>query len=339
MKTTNQKAVCIRFVLLLFIVLLTSGICSAKDGIDPLPSWNDGITKTTIIDYVQSVVASNDTLRVENRLATFDLDGTIMCEKPTSFQMVATLEKLIDDVRQDPELANVQPWKAAVEMDTTFIKSNYDLVLGTAYKNFTQQAFTDSMYKFMTTETHPVLHRLYCDLMYRPMVELIKYLHENDFRVWICSGSMQGFIRSFSKDYIKIDPDYVIGTSASLDYKDIDGDGDPELFRDGEMLKPVNLKSGKVENIYRWIDKQPLIAFGNSGGDMQMLEYASSHPYGNTLAGIIVHDDKEREFYYRYNDLEDSAKANGWLTVSMKDDFKTVFKPGLEKIEQSESSK
>lgn len=332
MRTMNRKVSWVRFVFPLLITLMISGFCFACD---PLPSWNEGASKKAIIDFVNNAVGKKGigkyTIPVEDRLATFDLDGTIMCEKPASFQTIAALEKLLDDVRLNPSLGSVQPWKAAVETDRKYIRSHYDIVLGTAYKGFTQLAFSDSMHKFMTTDCHPVLHRLYCDLIYQPMLELIKYLTENEFEVWVCSGSMQGFIRSFSEEYLTIDPECVMGTSAALEYHDIDKDGTPELVRNGEILKPVNLKSGKVVNIYRWTDKQPILSFGNTRGDLEMLEFATSHPrHPKCLAGIIVHDDKKREYYYRYDDIEGAANANGWLKVSMKSDFKTVFKPKAE---------
>jgi len=308
-------------IVLSFMVLFIVQVKAKPSPENPLPSWNETPAKAKIIDFVSCVTDTNCKGYVPPfyRLATFDLDGTVMCEKPDAFQMFPTYEKLVYDVEQDPSKANIQPWKAVMEKDTTYIKSHYDQVLGTAFQGFTQAAFMDSMFWFMSTEMHPRYDVRFLDLIYRPMVELIIYLQQNEFEVYMCSGSMQGFIRSFSKGFLGVGLDHVIGSSTGLMYDEEQS----AVVRTSEFFDPVNLKGGKPVNIERWAAKKPIFAFGNSNGDVQMLEYAMSNKY-NHMVGIIIHD-SEKEYVYRYPDLEEMAQEKGWLEVSMANDFWQIF--------------
>jgi phosphoserine phosphatase len=273
----------------------------------------------------------------EARAAVFDNDGTLWCEKPLPIQADFLLRRIGEMAQQDPALRDRQPWKAVFEKDfgwlSQVIVKHYhgddsDLMemaagLMAAYEGSTIEDFEATAAAFMNSARHPTLDRLYRACAYQPMVELLRYLEANGFACYIASGGGRDFMRTISQEMYGIPRDRVIGSSVTLDYRD-DGEvaqivhtAKPDLFDDGPA-KPVR--------IWSRIGYRPVLAGGNSNGDIPMLRFAA-HPARPSLALLIDHDDSEREFAYEAG-AEHSlaeAKERGWTVVSVKNDWSTVF--------------
>jgi phosphoserine phosphatase len=304
-----------------------------------LGSWNDGTARRAIIDFVSRVTTPNTPAFVPpaDRIAVFDNDGTLWCEQPV-IQLAHILQRWEEMAQQDPALRDQQPWKAAVSKDwawfRTAITKHYGgdesdmpaLAKGvlTAFEGLTTEDFAGSAAAFFRTASHPTLKRLYRDCGYAPMVELLRFLEAHGFTTYIVSGGGRDFMRQIAGEIYGIPQEHVIGSSTSLAFRE-QGDG-------GDLLMQAKLDvfdDGAVKPARIWsrIGKRPILAAGNSNGDIPMLQFANTPPRP-TLRLLVLHDDAAREFEY-VSGAEKSlvlAKQYGWTVVSMKNDWKTVFR-------------
>jgi len=304
-----------------------------------LESWNDGATKSAIIDFVTQVTTPNSPTFVPpaDRIATFDNDGTLWCEKPMPIQLDFILRRWVEMAQQNPALREQQPWKAAVEKDYAWlggvIAKHYNgddtdlpIVLKgllTAFEGVTTEDFAARAGDFLRTQSHPMLKRVYSACGYAPMIELLHYLEANGFTNFIASGGGRDFMRPITQELYGIPPERVVGSSLSLAYRE-NGDG-------GDVLTQAHLDvlddgPAKPTRIWSRIGKRPILAGGNSNGDIQMLQFANKPPR-LALRLLVLHDDAAREFDY-VSGAEKSlelAKQYGWTVVSIKNDWQTVF--------------
>jgi len=304
-----------------------------------LESWNDGATKSAIIDFVTQVTTPNSPTFVPpaDRIATFDNDGTLWCEKPMPIQLDFILRRWVEMAQQNPLLREQQPWKAAVEKDYAWlggvIAKHYNgddtelpIVLKgllAAFEGVTTEDFAARAGDFLRTQSHPMLKRVYSACGYAPMIELLHYLEANGFTNFIASGGGRDFMRPITQELYGIPPERVVGSSLSLAYRE-NGDG-------GDVLTQAHLDvlddgPAKPTRIWSRIGKRPILAGGNSNGDIQMLQFANKPPR-LALRLLVLHDDAAREFDY-VSGAEKSlelAKQYGWTVVSIKNDWQTVF--------------
>ena len=308
------------------VATTTRNVCKEDD---PLPSWNDGKTKSSIIDFVTRVTreGSTDFIPVDDRIATFDNDGTLWAEHPLVQElfMFYRAEKMMG---KKPSLKNVQPFKAIAAGDMAYLKkmNEKDLVkfLIATQTGMTQAEFDKDARDFFAVAKTPS-GRMISQLVYQPQVELLNYLRANGFKTFICSGGSVEFMRIISQQYYGIPPEQVIGTEFKYVYKDSAAVND--IMRE-PGLRTFNDKQEKPVNIQYHIGKRPVLACGNEGGagDVYMLRFCQGSTYPN-LQIIINHDDEAREFFYQEKDNKSLnwAKKYKWLVVSMKSDWKVVF--------------
>jgi phosphoglycolate phosphatase-like HAD superfamily hydrolase len=302
---------------------------------DPLPSWNDGANKQSILNFVVAVTkeGSADFIPAPQRIATFDNDGTLWCEQPMYVQLAFALERVKALSNQHPEWKTKQPFKAVLDSDIASLaksgeKGLLELVMAT-HAGMTTEEFTTIASDWIKTARHPKFKRPYTDLVYQPMLELLTYLRANGFKTFIVSGGGIEFMRPWAEKVYGIPPDQVVGSSIKTKFQM--RDGQPELFR-LPAIDFVDDGPGKPVGINAHIGQRPIAAFGNSDGDIQMLQWATKS--GGRRFGLIVHHtDAAREYGYdrksHFGKLDkgfDAATVNGWTLVSMKDDWKTVFK-------------
>jgi phosphoglycolate phosphatase-like HAD superfamily hydrolase len=302
---------------------------------DPLPSWNDGPNKRSILDFVAAVTkeGASDFVPAPQRIATFDNDGTLWCEQPMYVQLAFALERVKALSNQHPEWKTKQPFKAVLDNDiATLAKSGekglLELVMAT-HAGMTTDEFAKIASDWIKTARHPKFKRPYTDLVYQPMLELLAYLRANGFKTFIVSGGGIEFMRPWTEQIYGIPPDQVVGSSIKTKFEM--KDGHPELFR-LPAIDFIDDGPGKPVGINAHIGQRPIAAFGNSDGDIQMLQWATLSG-GRRLGLIVHHTDAEREYAYdrksHFGKLDkgfDAAKANGWTMVSMKDDWKRIFK-------------
>lgn len=286
-----------------------------------LASWVDGSEsiKQKIIAFVEQVSDKNskDYVPESDRIATFDMDGTLICEKPGSIGEALAVNFLQEIANESPTLSKVQPYKAALKNDDDYLRKNFLQVLTVAYLGYQQSEYRKNVLTFINTEKHSRFEKPYGDLIYQPMVELLEYLKSKKFDVYVVSGSWQGFVRVVGKEKLGFEYSHLIGSKIELDFQI--SNGKAVFLRAGDSLEPVNVKDGKPENIQAHIGVKPILAFGNSSGDQQMYEYASTNRYSHLILNL-EHDDAKREYKYASN-----VNQNDLLKVSMKDDFKVVF--------------
>ena len=306
---------------------------------NPLPSWSDTATRQAIMEFVASVTEEGGASYVppEERIAVFDNDGTLWCEKPMPIELGFILQRLAAMAEQDPSLRERQPWKAASTKDYAWLgevitkhyrgdDTDVKVLLGgilQAFAGMTVDEYAASADAFLHQETHPTLGRIYADCGYRPMVELLRYLEANGFATFIASGGDRDFMRPVTQGAYGIPPERVIGTSSALAYAPDEQGGSlsylaqPDVFDDGPV-KPVR--------IWSRIGRRPIFAAGNSNGDIPMLQWTGG-PGRPALRLLVLHDDAEREFDYvaGAETSLDQAKADGWTVVSVKHDWATVF--------------
>jgi hypothetical protein len=305
------------------------------NGNDPLSAWNDGAAKAAIVKFVEQTVS--DAVPVEERIAVFDADGTLWCEQPVPAQVDFILRRLAEMAEADPKLRDRQPWKAAYEHDNDWLgqaitehyagddtKAKFLLDgVGAAFAGIGVEDFEAKSASFLRSTKHPTLGRGYVDTAYVPMVELLGYLEANAFTNYMVSGSGIDFMRAISQEVFGIPPERVIGSTASLEYKSNGGGG---TITHKAMLAFLDDGPEKPIQIWSRVGRRPLLAGGNSNGDIPMLDFAQhqDRPY---LRMLVLHDDAEREFAYTSGAEEalKKAKTSGWTVVSMKDDFATVF--------------
>jgi len=328
-------------VLTLGIGLLMTGCEKApdtraiKDAVttDPLPSWNEGPTKKSIIDFVSQVTKEGGPNFVPegDRIATFDNDGTLWVEQPNYTEAAFTLERVEQMAPDHPDWKRKQPYEAVLKHDMKALgasgeKGLMQLVIAT-HTGMTTDDFDKTVSAWIATAKHPRFQRPYTECIYQPMLEVMKYLRANGFKTFIVSGGEQEFMRPWTDKTYGIPREQVVGTQIKTEFKDGGLMRLPQLdsYDDGPV-KPVN--------IGRLIGKRPIAAFGNSDGDQQMLEYTTAGT-GPRLAVLVHHTDAEREYAYdsdskvgTLNKALDEAVAKQWTVIDMKSDWKTIFPAG-----------
>jgi hypothetical protein len=301
---------------------------------DPLPSWNDGAAKANIVAFVTGVAdpASTAFVPAPDRVAVFDNDGTLWAEQPMYFQLAFAIDRVKAMGVQHPEWQREQPFAAILSGDREALGAltEHDIVeiVAATHSGMTVDEFQSAVADWLATARHPRFDRPYTNLAYQPMLELLEYLRANGFKTFIVSGGGIDFMRAFTEQVYGIPPEQVIGSMGKLTVEA--RDGGPVLVKQ-PGIDFIDDKEGKPIGIARIVGRRPIAAFGNSDGDLAMLQYVAAGP-GAQLMVYIHHDDAEREWAYdrdshigRLDKGLDEANARGWTVVSMKDDWKVVF--------------
>ena len=308
---------------------------------DPLPSWNEGPARKAIVEFVKATTdkASPQFVPVPERIATFDQDGTLWVSHPVYAQLVFCLDRVPALVKAKPELAGVEPFKTVMTGNREAMArlSTDDLVkIATAtLTGISVDDFSSEVARWLAAARDPRWKKPYTELTYQPMQEVMRYLRENGYKTYIVTGGGQDFVRVYSEKTYGIPPEQVVGSAGatSLGY---DKAGRPFLTKEPKLLLNDD-NAGKVEGIHLMIGRRPFAAFGNSGGDRQMLEYTWAGS-GARLAMLVLHDDAAREYAYGpaqglpdtkvgtfTQALYDEATKSGWVVISMKKDWKRIF--------------
>jgi phosphoglycolate phosphatase-like HAD superfamily hydrolase len=331
----------IRFAAIYVVAIALGFTAAVARGQDPLPSWNDGAAKKAIVDFVQATTTQGSRKFVPpaERIATFDQDGTLWVEHPMYSQIVYCLERVPAVVKAKPELAEVEPFKTVLSGNREAMAklSTDDLakILAATLTGMSVDEFRAETKKWLDAAKDPRWKRPYTELTYLPMNELLKYLRANGYRTYIVTGGGQDFVRMYAEGVYGIPPEQVVGTAGGTKYG-YDRSGKPFLTKEPKLLLNDN-NAGKPEGIYFMIGRRPYAAFGNSTGDREMLEYTKAGD-GERLAMIVLHDDEKREYAYGpaqglpdtkvgtfTQALYDEGKKQGWIVISMKDDWKRIF--------------
>jgi phosphoserine phosphatase len=306
-----------------------------------LASWNDGPAKQAIIDFVRTTTdqASPKFVPPEDRIARFDQDGTLWVEHPMYTQVVYCLERVPAVVAEKPELKNREPFKTVLSGDHEAMAKlslqELEEILVATLTGMPVDVFDAEARKWIETAKHPRWKRLYTDLIYQPMLEVLQYMRSNGYKTYIVTGGGQDFVRLYAQQVYGIAPEQVVGTAGGTKYG-YDKDGKPFLTKEPKILLNDN-NAGKPEGIYLMIGRRPYAAFGNSTGDQQMLEYTGAGG-GARLMMLVLHDDAQREYAYGpaqglpdtkvgtfTQTLYDEGKKSGWTVISMKNDWKRIF--------------
>jgi phosphoserine phosphatase len=307
---------------------------------DPLPSWNDTNTKKAIVTFVEKVTAegSADFVPPAERIVTFDNDGTLWPSHPMYTQLAFALDRIKALAPQHPEWKTKQPFKAVLDNDMKALaaageKGLVELVMA-SHAGMSTAEFEKIVTDWFKTARHPRFKRLYTELAYQPMVELLEYLRANGFKTYIVSGGGIEFMRPMTEKVYGVPPEQVIGSSIETKYEM--KDGKPVLMR-LPKVHFIDDKAGKPVGINEFIGRRPVAAFGNSDGDRQMLEWTGAGG-GVRLMMLVSHDDAKREYAYGpanglpdtkfgafSQSLMDEAKKKGWVVISMKNDWKRIF--------------
>jgi phosphoglycolate phosphatase-like HAD superfamily hydrolase len=312
--------------------------CAADD---PLPSWSNGAAKDAIVKFVHATTdaASPGFVPLADRIATFDQDGTLWVEHPIYTQLVYCFDRVPALVKAEPKLANQEPFKTVLSGEREAIaKLSIDNVIKIVAATLTAidvDAFRDQVANWIAAARDSRWKRPYTELVYQPQIELLKYLRSVGYRTYIVTGGGQDFVRVYAEEVYGIPPEQVVGTMGGVSYQ-YAADGRPILIKEPKLLLNDD-NAGKPEGIHLMIGRRPHFAIGNSTGDRQMLEYTKAGQ-GARLAMLVLHDDGKREYAYgpaqglpetkvgRFPpELYDEAKKDGWVVVSMKNDWKRVF--------------
>ncbi len=317
-----------------WLVVVSLGTLCAHAA-DPLPSWNEGPAKRAIVGFVAKVTkdGSSDFVPVPERIATFDNDGTLWAEQPIYFQLAFTIDRVKALAPQHPEWKTTEPFAALLRGDVGAALSNEKGVLemvAATHTGMTTEEFSQTVSDWIKTARHPETKRPYTEMVYQPMLELMTYLRASGFKTFIVSGSGIEFMRPWTEKVYGIPPEQVVGSSIKMKY---------EMRQAGPVLVKlpaidlIDDKEGKPVGIQSHIGRRPIAAFGNSDGDLQMLQWTTAGK-GPRFALIVHHTDAEREWAYdrkshigMLDKAWDEAQAKGWTVVDMKTDWKTVFPP------------
>lgn len=331
----------------IFAVLVVLQLASARrvaQAQDPLPSWNDGPAKQAVLQFVRDTTdeSSPNLVPPEERIATFDQDGTLWVEYPMYTQVMYCLERVPALVKEKPELANVAPFSTVLEllhgdrraMEKLTMK-DLEMIAAATLSGMSVEEFNGEVKKWLATAKDARWKRPYTELTYQPMQEVLRYLRANGYKTYIVTGGGQDFVRTYSDPTYGIPPEQIVGTAGGTKYG-YDKNGRPFLTKEPKLLLNDN-DAGKPEGIHLMIGRRPHAAFGNSTGDQQMLEYTGAGD-GARLMMLVLHDDAQREYAYGpANELPDSkvgtftqelydeAKNKGWIVISMKNDWKRLF--------------
>ena len=318
----------------IFLITLNGCACTAVSKKDPLPSWNEGAAKVNIIGFVQAVTdkSSVDYVPPAERIATFDNDGTLWSERPVYFQLLFAIDRARQLSAQHPEWEIAEPLKAVLENGLQALpaldeKSLVQLMMAT-HANTTTEEFSQIVKDWLATARHPRFKRPYTELVFQPMLELLIYLRANEFKTFIVSGGGIEFMRPWVEQVYGIPPEQVVGSSikTKLEMRD----GKPVLLRLPEIVF-IDDKEGKPVGINQHIGRRPIAAFGNSDGDLQMLQWTAAGA-GKRFMMLVQHTDELREYAYdrdspigKLDKALDAAQQNDWTVVDMKKDWNIIY--------------
>ncbi|MEF8766566.1 MAG: HAD family hydrolase [Candidatus Accumulibacter phosphatis] len=316
----------------LFAVVLFANSAFAAD---PLPSWNDGKAKQSIVNFVTKVTkaGSPDFVPAPQRIATFDNDGTLWAEQPVYFQLLFAIDRVKALAPQHPEWQTQEPFASLLKGDLKGVmaggeKALLEIVMAT-HAGMTTEEFEKTVKDWLATARHPKTGKLYTEMVYQPMLEVLTYLRANGFKTFIVSGGGIEFMRPWTEKVYGVPPEQVVGSSIKTQWEV--RSGKPTLVRLPE-INFIDDKTGKPVGINAHIGRRPIAAFGNSDGDQQMLEWTQAGS-GARLMMLVHHDDAKREWAYgpeskigTFSDaLMAEANQRGWTVISMKNDWKKVF--------------
>ena len=304
-------------ILALGALIVLGAYAQAQAPTDPLPSWNNGPAKQAIVTFVKETTTQGSPKFVDPvaRIATFDQDGTTWVEQPLYAQVMFAFHQVGVMATKDPKLKEIEPFRTVLSGDREAIAKltlpDLEKILFVTHTGMTVEAFQKSVQDWISTAQHPRYHHLYTECIYQPMVEVMQYLRANGFKTYIVTGGGQDFVRVYSERVYGIPREQVVGSTAGTTFG----------YQDG---KPIG--------IHLMIGRRPLAAFGNSGGDQEMLEYTQDGG-GTRLMMLVHHDDATREYAYgpeskigNFSDtLMSEAKQRGWVVISMKNDWKHIF--------------
>ena len=301
---------------------------------EPLPSWNDGPSKKSIIEFVQTVTTegSRDYVKPAERIAVFDNDGTLWSEQPMYFQVLFALEEVKRMAPQHPQWKTEQPFKAVLENDhQALAASGMDglmKIIGATHTGITTAAFMDNAKTWLSQARHPKTGKPYTEMIFQPMLEMLDYLRSQDFKTYIVSGGEVEFMRAFAEQVYGIPPEQVIGTTFATQFQ-LNGN-DASILRLPKLAHNDD-GPGKPESIQQVIGRQPILAFGNSDGDLQMLQWTAAGP-GKRFMGLVHHTDAKREWAYdrqsnigRLDKALDEANKRGWSVVDMSTEWNRIY--------------
>jgi phosphoglycolate phosphatase-like HAD superfamily hydrolase len=313
------------------LIAVWTAPCVAQE---PLPSWNDTAPKKAIMAFVERVTkqGSPDFVLPAERIATFDNDGTLWAEQPIYFQLAFALDRVKALAPEHPEWATMEPFASLLKGDLKGALAGGEpaifQIVTVTHSGMTTAEFEKIVRDWIATAKHPKTGKPYTEMVYQPMLELLAYLRANGFKTFIVSGGGIDFMRVFSERVYGIPPEQIVGSSGKLDFEL--RDGKPVLMK----LPELNFnddKGGKPVGIQMHIGRRPIFAFGNSDGDLQMLQWTTAGS-GARFGGLVHHTDAEREWAYdrtssvgRLDKGLDEAKASNWILASMKDDWKHIF--------------
>lgn len=320
--------------LAVFIISCTPQENESIQKSDPLPSWNEGETKASIVNFVTDVTTpgSPNFIEVADRIATFDNDGNLWSEQPAYFQLYFAIDRVKELADQHPEWRTEQPFKAVLEDDLQTLASFgehglLELVMAT-HANMNTDEFETVVLEWLSAATHPRFKRPYTELVYQPMLELLDYLRDKNFKTFIVSGGGIEFMRPWVEEVYGIPKDQVVGSSIKTEF--VYKDGKASIKRLPE-IDFIDDKAGKPVGIHRFIGRKPVFASGNSDGDLQMLQWTASGT-GKRFMLYLHHTDEVREWAYdrdshigRLDKGLDEAKERGWTVIDMKKDWKVIY--------------
>jgi hypothetical protein len=318
------------------LLWMLSTAATAAQAVDPLPSWKDGPTKKSILAFVEKVttLGSPDFVPPAERIATFDNDGTLWAEKPMYFQLFFALDRVKTLAPQHPEWKEKEPFASLLKGDVKGalaggMKSILEIVMAT-HAGMTTSDFEKIVKDWIAIARHPETKRLYTEMVYQPMLELLAFLRAKEFKTFIVSGGGIEFMRPWAEAVYGIPPEQIVGSSIKTKFEmRIDG---PAIVRLPE-IDFIDDKEGKPIGIHSHIGRRPVAAFGNSDGDLQMLQWTTAGQ-GPRFALLVHHTDAEREWAYdkdsavgRLDKALTEAEAKGWTVVDMKDDWNVIYPP------------
>lgn len=320
------------FFLAITLIATIPDVAKATD--DPLPSWNDGSVKKIVVNFVTRVTREGgpDFVAPAERIATFDNDGTLWAEQPIYFQLQFALDRVKEMAPKHPEWKSTEPFKALLDGNTKAFAAGGEKalleVMAASHAGMTTEEFDATVKDWFATAKHPRFRRPYNEIVYQPMLELLTYLRGNGFKTFIVSGGGVEFMRAWAEKVYGIPPEQIVGSMGKQKFEL--RDGKPVIVK-LPAVDFIDDKEGKPVGIQKFIGRRPVLAFGNSDGDLQMLQWTAGGP-GPRFMGLVHHTDAEREWAYdrtsRIGTLDkalDEARAKGWTIVDMKRDWKRVF--------------
>ncbi len=327
-----------------WLVALVFSALAGCASTDPLPSWHDGHAKSSIRNYVERVTdeGSSDFVRPEERIATFDNDGTLWAEQPAYFQLLFALDRVRALAPDHPEWRTAEPFKSVLANDMKGVMASGEdgikKIVGVTHADITATAFQDAVRDWVSNARHPDTGLRYTEMVYQPMLELLDYLRNKGFKTYIVSGGGIDFMRVFAEEVYGIPPEQVVGSTADAKFEM--RYGVPTIIKTGDVVL-LDDKAGKPIGIYRHIGRRPIFAGGNSDGDLEMLQYTtidqSRTDATPRFAMLIHHTDAQREWAYdnpshigQLDKALDEARRRGWLVVDMKSDWRRIYPSSVE---------